>query len=107
MKKKTENKSGISPTGHYILILPDEAETKTKGGIIIPNEAVDNAKRDTTQGILIAVGPIGWEEFGDGKPWAKAGDKVLYGKYAGRDMIGVDGEKYILANCEDVLAVLN
>ncbi len=102
-----KNKSGITPTGHYILVLPEAVEKKTKSGIILANETIENAERDTTQGVLIAVGPIGWIEFGDGTPWAKAGDKVAYGRHAGRDMVGTDGEKYILMNCEDILAVLS
>jgi co-chaperonin GroES (HSP10) len=102
-----KNKSGINPTGHYILILPDEVEKKSKGGLYLANETIDNAERDTTQGTLIAVGPIGWAEFGKGTPWAKAGDKVSFGRHAGRDMTGSDGQKYVLMNCEDILAVLD
>jgi len=101
-----ENKSGIKPTGHYILVLPDEVEKKSKGGIILAPETIDNKERDTTQGTLVAVGPIGWNEFDDGKPWASIGDHVSYSKYAGRDMTGIDGKKYVLMNCEDILAVL-
>jgi len=102
-----KNTSKINPCGHYILILPDEVEKKSKGGIILANETVENKQRDTTQGTLIAVGDIGWAEFGDGSPWAKVGDRVCFGKYAGRNMTGVDGGRYILANCEDILAVLD
>ena len=102
-----QNNSGISPTGHYILVLPDNVEKKSKGGIILANETVDNAERDTTQGTLIAVGHIGWAEFGDGTNWASPGDHVSFGRHAGRDMPGIDGQKYILMNCEDVLAVLD
>lgn len=102
-----KNESGINPTGHYILILPIEVEKKTAGGLYLANETIENKQRDTTQGTLVAVGAIGWKEFGDGSPWAKVGDKVSFGKYAGRDMIGVDGKRYILANCEDILAVLD
>ena len=102
-----QNNSGINPTGHYILVLPNEVETKTASGIILVDETIENAQRDTTAGILIACGPIGWTEFGDGKPWAKIGDQVSYGKYAGRDMTGADGKQYVLMNAEDVLAVLD
>jgi len=104
--KKVTNESGIYPSGHYILILPDEVKTKTDGGLILVPETVAQKERETTKGILIDVGHIGWAEFGNGEPWAKIGDKVCYGKYAGRNMTGVDGKKYILANCEDILAVL-
>jgi len=101
-----ENKSKIYPCGHYILILPDKVEEKTKSGLYLANETIDNAKRDATQGVLVAVGPIGWREFGTGEPWAMIGDRVAFGRHAGKDMTGADGERYILANCEDILAVL-
>ena len=101
------NESGIEPCGHYILVLPDKVEEKTKSGLYIPNEAVDNAKRDTTRGTLVAVGPIGWSEFQGAEPQAEVGDRVTFGKYAGRDMKGKDGLDYILMNAEDILAVLS
>lgn len=101
-----KNHSGITPCGHYILVRPDKVEEKTKSGLYIPNEAVDTAKRDTTRGTLVAVGPIGWKDFNDGAPWARVGDRVTFGKYAGRDMRGEDGLDYILMNAEDILAVL-
>lgn len=102
-----QNNSGINPTGHYVLVLPDPVEEKTKGGIFLPNETIENEQRDTTKGTLVAVGPIGWAEFGDGTPWAAPGARVSYGKYAGRDMKGADGKAYVLMNCEDILAVLD
>ena len=102
-----QNKSGINPTGHYILILPDEVEKKSAGGIILVDETIQTKERETTEGTLVAIGDIGWAEFGDGKPWAKVGDRVCFGKFAGRDMTGVDGGKYVLMNCEDILAVLD
>lgn len=101
------NTSGISPTGHYILILPDEVKEKTEGGLILVRETIEQKERETTRGTLVAVGHIGWAEFGNGDAWAEVGDHVCYGKYAGRAMDGVDGEKYVLANCEDILAVIN
>ena len=100
------NDSGLKPSGHYILVLPDEVEKKTASGIYLANETIENKQRDTTQGTLVAVGHIGWAEFNDGTPWAEVGDKVVYGKYAGRDMTGQDGKKYVLMNCEDILAVV-
>ena len=101
------NKSGIIPTGHYILVKPDPVETKTSGGIVLVQETIDTEQRNTTKGILVAIGPIGWAEFGNGEPWAKLGDHVCYGQYAGRNMKGIDDERYVLMNCEDILAVIN
>lgn len=102
-----KNVSGIKPTGHYVLIKPDQVEEKTSGGIILAPSTVENEQRDTTKGTLVAVGPTGWSELGYGHPWAEPGDHVSYGRHAGRFMKGSDGVEYVLMNCEDILAVLN
>lgn len=101
------NESGITPTGHYVLVLPDPVEETTQGGIILAPDTIENERRDTTRGTIVAIGPIGWQEFGDGTLWAKVGDHVTYGRHAGRFLDGLDGEQYILLNCEDILAVLD
>ena len=88
----------IKPIGERVLIEALEAETKTAGGIIIP----DNAQEKPQQGKVIAVGD-GTEEV---KMTLKAGDKVLYGKYAGTE-ITYEGKKYIIMKESDVLAVIN
>jgi len=107
MTNQTRNTSGIAPCGHYILIEPEEVEKKTQSGIILVDETVENAEREVTQGKLVAIGHTGWNEFGDGTPWAKVGDTVCFGKFAGRDMTGKDGKRYVAMNVEDILAVLD
>ena len=102
-----KNNSGIRPTGHYILVLPDPVEERTKGGIILTPNTVEDERRETTRGTVVEVGPTGWREFGDGSPWAKPGDHVCYGRHAGRFMKGVDDRDYVLMNVEDILAVLS
>ena len=88
----------IKPIGERVLIEALEAETKTAGGIIIP----DNAQEKPQHGKVIAVGD-GTAEI---KLTLKAGDKVLYGKYAGTE-IAYEGKKYIIMKESDVLAVIN
>ena len=102
-----KNNSGIRPTGHYILVLPDPVEERTKGGIILTPNTVEDERRETTRGTVVEVGPTGWREFGDGSPWAAPGDHVCYGRHAGRFMRGVDDQDYVLMNVEDILAVLS
>lgn len=102
-----KNKSGITPTAHYLLVLPDPVEETTAGGIILTPNTVEDERRDTTKGTLIAVGPIGWAEFGTGAAWAEPGDHVLFGRHSGRFIDGADDEQYIILNCEDILAVLS
>jgi chaperonin GroES len=88
----------IKPIGERVLIETLEAETKTAGGIIIP----DNAQEKPQQGKVIAVG----DGTAEVKLTLKAGDKVLYGKYAGTE-ITYEGKKYIVMKESDVLAVIN
>ena len=87
----------IKPLADRVLIEPQEAQTKTAGGIYIP----DTAKEKPQQGKVIAVGPGKKDEPME----VKAGDVVLYGKYAGTE-IELDGEKFLMMRQSDVLAII-
>lgn len=87
----------IKPLADRVLVKPAAAEEKTAGGIIIP----DTAKEKPLQGEVLAVG----QGTKDEEMVLKAGDQVLYGKYAGTE-VELDGEKYIIMRQNDVLAVL-
>jgi chaperonin GroES len=79
----------------------DEGEQKV-GGIIIP----DTAKEKPMQGKVIAVGKGRLEKDGKITPLdVKAGDKVLFGKYAGQE-IKIDGSEYLIIREEEVLGVI-
>ncbi|MCP9753112.1 co-chaperone GroES [Ferruginibacter sp. HRS2-29] len=94
MAKKS---TGITPLHDRVIIKPAAAEQKSAGGIIIP----DTAKEKPQRGEVVAVGP--------GKPeeptTVKAGDKVLYGKYAGTEL-NVDGVDYLIMRESDILAIV-
>ena len=87
----------IKPLADRVLILPAPAEEKTIVGIIIP----DTAKEKPLKGEVIAAG----NGTKDEEMVLKAGDHVLYGKYAGTE-IELDGTKYLIMRQSDVLAVL-
>lgn len=87
----------IKPLDDRVLIKPAPAEEKTAGGIIIP----DTAKEKPLQGEVLAAG----NGTKDEEMVLKAGDTVLYGKYAGTE-VELDGEKYLIMRQSDVLAVL-
>ena len=87
----------IKPLADRVLIKPAPAEEKTAGGIIIP----DTAKEKPLQGEVVATG----EGTKDETMVLKAGDVVLYGKYAGTE-VEYEGEKYLIMRQSDVLAVL-
>ena len=94
---KASTKMNIKPLADRVLVKPAAAEEKTAGGIIIP----DTAKEKPLQGEVLAVG----QGTKDEEMVLKAGDQVLYGKYAGTE-VELDGEKYIIMRQSDVLAVL-
>ncbi len=87
----------IQPLADRVLIEPAPAEEKTVGGIIIP----DTAKEKPLQGKVVAVG-CGTK---DEEMVLKAGDTVLYGKYAGTELEH-EGQKYLIMRQSDVVAVL-
>lgn len=87
----------IKPLADRVLIQPAPAETKTVGGIIIP----DSAKEKPLRGTVIAVG----KGTKDEEMVLKAGDQVLYGKYSGTEL-EYENEKYLIMRQSDVLAIL-
>ena len=91
------------PLGDRVLVKRVEEESKTKGGIIIP----DTAKEKPQEGEVVAVGPGVRDE--DGKHVAlelKAGDRILFGKWSGTE-VKIDGEDLIIMKDSDVLGVLS
>ena len=93
---------GIRPLGDRVLIETLEEDVVKKGSLFIP----DTAKEKPQQGKIIAVGNGKYE---DGKLVpvdVKAGDKVLYGKYAGTE-VKFDGKDYLIVRESYILAVLS
>jgi chaperonin GroES len=79
-----------------------EEDTKTVGGIIIP----DTAKEKPMQGEVIAVGPGARDENGKIVPLdVKAGDRVLFGKWSGTE-VTIDGEELLIMKESDIMGVL-
>ena len=88
----------IAGTQNRIVVEAAAAEEKTAGGIIIP----DTAKEKPQKGKVISVSEI--DEKGN-KPTVKAGDNILYGKYAGTE-VQIDGKEYLIMRESDVFAVV-
>jgi chaperonin GroES len=88
----------IKPLADRVLIEPTAAETRTSGGIIIP----DTAKEKPLQGTIVAVG----NGTKDEEMILKPGDQVLYGKYAGTELEH-EGTKYLIMRQSDVVAILS
>ena len=90
------------PLGDRVLVKRVEEETKTKGGIIIP----DTVKEKPQEGEVIAVGAGARDDSGKIQPLdLKAGDKILFGKWSGSE-VKIDGEDLLIMKESDVLGVL-
>lgn len=106
---KLKNESGIKPTEYKVLISPVKVEEKTKGGIFLPDEHKDREQFAQMEGVLIAVSPLAFtysDEWGM-TPTPQPGDKVLFAKFAGANVKGMDGKDYRIVNDRDVAAVLD
>ncbi|GFE56940.1 co-chaperone GroES [Geobacter sp. AOG1] len=92
----------LRPLQDRIIVKRLEEETKTAGGILIP----DTAKEKPQQGEVVAVGKGKVTEDGKILPLdVKVGNKVLFGKYAGTE-IKLDGQDYLIMREDDILGVL-
>lgn len=93
--------SNIKPLHNNVLVERVEAETKTAGGIIIP----DAAKEKPSEGKIIAVGSGTKDENGKTIPLdVKVGDKVLFAKWGGTE-IKIDGKDLLIIKESDILAI--
>ena len=92
----------IRPLHDRVLVRRMEEETKTAGGIVLPGSATEKPN----QGEVLAVGKGRILESGDIRPMdVKAGDKVLFGQYAGT-AVKVDGEELLMMREEDIMGVI-
>ena len=93
----------LKPLDDRLVVRPNEAETQTASGLVIP----DPAKEKPQQGEVLAVGPGKRSETsGELIPVdIKVGDTVLYSKYGGTE-VAVKGEDLLVLNSRDVLAVV-
>jgi len=92
----------VTPLHDRVLVVRTEEEEKTSGGIIIP----DSAKEKPQEGKVIAVGAGKLDE--DGKRISldvKKGDRVLFGKYSGNEIM-IDGVEHLIMREDDILAIV-
>jgi chaperonin GroES len=92
----------IRPINDRVLVIREQEEQKSSGGIIIP----DTAKEKPQRGKIVAAGPGKMGE--DGKRIAlevKTGDRVLFGKYAGTE-IKLDGVEHVFMKEDDILSIV-
>ena len=107
------NSSGIIPMDKRVLVKPDSVETKTAGGIILPDSVNEKKAMAMMKGTVVAIGETAWFEsehdarnYGAEFARPAPGARVLIGKYSGVEVTGLDGESYRLMNDEDVIGRL-
>ena len=95
-------KMAFRPLGDRVLVKRVEEESKTKGGIIIP----DTAKEKPQEGEVVAVGPGLRDESGKVNALElKAGDRILFGKWSGTE-VKLEGEDLIIMKESDILGIV-
>ena len=91
----------LKPLGDRVVIKQLEAEEKTKSGIVLPG----SAKEKPQEAEVVAVGPGGMVDGKEITMHVKAGDRVIYSKYAGTE-VKVDSVEYIIVKQNDILAIV-
>ena len=96
------------PTGWRILVLPYKGQGKTKGGIILSDQTMEERGFSTVTGYVLKVGPDAYrdkERFPNG-PWCKEKDWIIFGRYAG-SRFGIEGGEERILNDDEIIAVVN
>ena len=91
----------LVPLGDRVVIKQLEAEETTKSGIVLPGQN----KEKPQQAEVISVGPGGTVDGKEVKMEVKAGDKIIYSKYAGTE-VKIDEDEYIIVKQSDILAII-
>lgn len=98
------------PIGRRLLLSTKPIEEKTAGGLIVVKETRDQDRLAVHEGIVEEIGHNCWSDVGDGRPWCKVGDKVMFQRYAGLFIWDADEGKFrddfIFLNDLDVIATI-
>ena len=103
MATKTKSKKiAIRPLADRVVVRRLEAESKTAGGILLP----ESAKEKPKEGVIVALGDGKLLDSGERSTFTfKVGDNVLFTSYAGTD-VKVDGDEYLIMREDDILAII-
>ena len=108
MMKESAHDKLPRPTGWRILVLPYKRKEKTKGGIILTDQSLEESHVASSIGLVLKVGPDAYKDkdrFPNGA-WCKEKDWIIFGKYAGSRIKIEDGEVRLM-NDDEVLGVIN
>ena len=107
-KKKKELEKLPTPTGFRIVLFPLKLEGKTKGGVLLTDETIEESQITTNICKVLKIGPSAYkdkERFPEG-PWCKQDDWVLITRYAG-SRIRIEGGELRIINDDEILAVVD
>ena len=100
--KTASNKSSIRPLGDRVLVSRVEAESKTAGGILLP----DSAKEKPREGKVVAIGDGRVLDDGTRSTFSvKVGDRVLFTSYGGTE-VKFGGQEYLIMDEKDILGIV-
>ena len=96
-----------TPTGWRLIVLPYRGRGKTEGGILLPDQVVEENQVATQVGYVLKVGPLAYKDSDkfDG-PWCKEKDWVMFARYAG-SRLKIDGGEVRILNADEVLATIS
>jgi chaperonin GroES len=99
---KQKSKVNVRPLNDRVLVQRVEAESKTAGGILLP----ETAKEKPKEGKIVAAGNGRLKDNGEREALAvKAGDRILFSSYAGTE-VKINGEEYLIMREEDILGII-
>lgn len=109
----SETQLPLNPVGYFMLVEERKAENKSKGGIVLPSEAIDAQQYLNMYGKVVAMGNLCYrhKEFQD-TPWCELGDLIMFHKHTGMriDVKAATGDvdtRYRLLKDNDVIATVN
>ena len=95
------------PTGWRLLVLPYKGQGKTKGGVILTDETMQERGYTTVTGLVLKMGAECYtdETRSPKGPWCKKGDWIIFGRYAG-SRFGIEGGEVRILNEDEIIAVV-
>ena len=102
------NPSGINPIEYNVLLKGEDVDEKTAGGLIKPENLMEQEKHGSTRGTIVALSPYAFNEdiFPKEMQKPKPGQKVTIARHAGAFVKGEDGEEYRMVKDKDVTALI-
>ena len=102
------NGSGVSPLGYKLVVLPKEVETKTKGGLFLPEDRVEKDGFQRREGIIVAMSPMAFTfpDWPEGARKPQIGDRVMFARYQADEISGKDGQTYWIMEDKSVMATI-